>query len=57
MRTDEEIIAEENMKFVASVLLEIIEYMSGRDLVFSGVFLNKFHERLKDIAENGNSSI
>lgn len=27
MRTDEEIIAEENMKLVASALLEIIEYM------------------------------
>lgn len=28
MRTDEEIISEENMKFLASVLLEIIEHMS-----------------------------
>ena len=57
MRTDEEIIAEENMKLVASVLLEIIEYMSGKDLVFSQDFLNRYYERLKDIAENGNSSI
>lgn len=55
MRTDEEIIAEENMKLVASVLLEIIEYMSGKDLVFSQDFLNRYYERLKDIAENGNS--
>ena len=55
MRTDEEIIAEENMKLVASVLLEIIEYMSGKDLVFSQGFLNRYYERLKDIAENGNS--
>ena len=30
MRTDEEIIAEENMKFLASVLSEIIEYMSKK---------------------------
>jgi hypothetical protein len=55
MRTDEEIIAQENMKFVASVLLEIIEYMSGKDLVFSQGFLNRYYERLKDISENGNS--
>lgn len=27
MRTDEEIIAQENMKFIAQVLLEIIEYI------------------------------
>ena len=57
MRTDEEIIAQENMKFIAQVLLEIIEYMSGKDLVFSQVFLNRYYERLKDIAENGNSAI
>ena len=57
MRTDEEIIAEENMKFLASVLLEIIEYMSKKDLVFFSVFLDSYYERLKDIAENGNSAI
>ena len=57
MRTDEEIIAEENMKFLASVLLEIIEYMSKKDLVFSNAFLDRYYERLKDIAENGNSAI
>lgn len=54
MRTDEEIIAEENMKFVASALLEIIEYMSKKDIVFLD-FMNKYYERLKDISENGNS--
>lgn len=57
MRTDEEIIAQENMKFIAQVLLEIIEYMSEKDLVFSQVFLNRYYERLKDIADNGNSAI
>lgn len=57
MRTDEEIIAEENMKFLASVLLEIIEHMSKKDLVFSSAFLDRYYERLKDIAENGNSAI
>lgn len=57
MRTDEEIIAQENMKFVASVLLEIIEYMSKNDLVFYQGFLKRYYERLKDIAENGNSAI
>lgn len=57
MRTDEEIIAQENMKFVASVLLEIIEYMSKNDLVLSQGFLNRYYERLKDIADNGNSAI
>lgn len=56
MRTDEEIIAEENMKFVASVLLEIIEYMSKKDIAFFD-FMNWYYERLKDISENGNSSI
>ena len=55
MRTDEEIIAQENMKFIAQTLLEIIEYMSEKDLVFSQVFLNRYYERLKDISENGNS--
>lgn len=57
MRTDEETIAQENMKFVASVLLEIIEYMSKNDLVFYQGFLKRYYERLKDIAENGNSAI
>ena len=57
MRTDEEIIAEENMKFLASVLLEIIEYMSKKYSVFSSAFLDRYYERLKDIAENGNSAI
>lgn len=57
MRTDEEIIAQENMKFVASVLLEIIEYMSKNDLVFYQGFLKRYYERLKDIADNGNSAI
>ena len=28
MRTDEEIIAEENMKFLASVLLDVIEHIA-----------------------------
>lgn len=55
MRTDEEIISEESMKFIAQTLLEIIEYMSEKDLVFSQVFLNRYYERLKDISENGNS--
>lgn len=57
MRTDEEIIAQENMKFIAQVLSEIIEYMSGKDLVFSQGFLKRYYERLKDIADNGNSAI
>ena len=57
MRTDEEIIAQENMKLVASVLLEIIEYMSKNDLVFYQGFLKRYYERLKDIADNGNSAI
>lgn len=57
MRTDEEIIAEDNMKFLASVLSEIIEYMSKKDSVFSSAFLDRYYERLKDIAENGNSAI
>ena len=57
MRIDEEIIAQENMKFVASVLLEIIEYMSKNDLVFYQGFLKRYYERLKDIADNGNSAI
>ena len=57
MRTDEEIIAEENIKFLASVLLEIIEHMSKKDLVFSSAFLDRYYERLNDIAENGNSAI
>ena len=57
MRTDEEIIAQENMKLVASALLEIIEYMSKNDLVFYQGFLKRYYERLKDIADNGNSAI
>lgn len=59
MRTDEEIIAQENMKFIAQVLLEIIEYIStsGKDLVFSQGFLKRYYERLKDIADNGNSAV
>lgn len=41
MRTDEEIIAEENMKFLASVLLEIIEYMSKKRLSILQRFLGQ----------------
>lgn len=62
MRTDEELIAERNIKIVASALLEVMSVfckINGcenryiRDL--GNALLDKYGEQLQDIVDNGNS--
>lgn len=62
MRTDEELIAEHNMKVIASALLEMmsvfrkIEGCENKYIrVLGDDLLNKYSEQLKDISNNGNS--
>lgn len=61
MRTDEELIAEHNVKVIASVLLDVMNIFCKiegcenryiRDI--RDVLSNKYGEQLKDIADNGN---
>lgn len=62
MRTDEELIAEHNVKIIASALLEVMNIFSKiegcenryiRDL--GDELLHKYGEQLQDIVNNGNS--
>jgi hypothetical protein len=62
MRTDEELIAERNIQIVASALLDTLDVLNQmkvaqnddtKDLIKD--LLDKYGERLKDIAVNGNS--
>ena len=62
MRTDEKLIAERNVKIIASALLEVMSVFCKvegcenkyiRDL--GGELLHKYGEQLKDIVNNGNS--
>lgn len=56
MRTDEEIMADENMKYLSNVLLELIDYLAKKDTSIM-LILDKHFDRLKDISDNGNSGI
>ena len=57
MRTDEELIAEHNMKIIASALFDTINFIckiEGCD-DSTKCLLTKYCDQLKDIADNGNS--
>ena len=56
MRTDEEIMADENIKYLSKVLLELIDYFAKKDMAILSIF-DKHFDRLQDISENGNSGI
>lgn len=56
MRTDEEIMADENIKYLSKVLLELIDYLAKKDLAIMSI-LNEHFDRLQDISDNGNSCI
>jgi hypothetical protein len=56
MRTDEEIMADENIKYLSNVLLELMDYLARKDLAIMSI-LCKHLERLQDISDNGNSGI
>ena len=57
MITDEELIAEHNMKIIASALLDIINTICKTEGCDDSTkcLLTKYCDQLKDIADNGNS--
>ena len=57
MRTDEELIAEHNMKIIASALLDTINAICNIEGCDDSTkyLLTKYCDHLKDIADNGNS--
>ena len=57
MRTDEELIAEHNMKIIVSALLDIINAICKIECRDDSIkcLLTKYCDQLKDIADNGNS--
>jgi len=56
MRTDEEIMADENIKYLSKVLIELMDYLAKKDLAIMSI-LNEHFDRLRDISDNGNSGI
>ena len=57
MRTDEELIAEHNMKIMASALFDAINAICKIEDCDDSIkcLLTKYCDQLKDIADNGNS--
>ena len=58
MRTDEELIAEHNMKIIAQALFDTINAIckiEGCDDDSTKCLFTKYCDQLKDIADNGNS--
>ena len=57
MRTDEELIAEHNMKTIASALFDTINAICKTECCDDSTkcLLTKYCDQLKDIADNGNS--